>query len=170
MCFSFMMKVERPANILPIYSEKQFFPRWLLLVIFLAPLITYILSFAGISTKTVGFIPYFLIGPVLAGLLIGLANLKTELRPDGIYFRFTPLHLNWHRISKDEIEKIYIRKYSPIREFGGWGIRGLGDKRAYNTSGNMGLQLELKNGKRILFGTHKPEEWAKAIKGLFADL
>ena len=164
------MKVERPANILPIYSEKQYFPRWLLLITLLAPIISYILIITVISKITPDFIPYVLIGPVVAGLLIGLSNLTTELRSDGIYYRFTPFHLNWNLISKDEIEKIYIRKYSPIGEFGGWGIQGLGKNRAYNTSGNMGLQLEMKSGKRILFGTHKPEEWAKAIKELFADL
>jgi len=35
---------------------------------------------------------------------------------------------------------------------------------AYNISGNMGLQLELKNGKKILLGTRKPTELEDVLK------
>jgi hypothetical protein len=39
-----------------------------------------------------------------------------------------------------------------------------GNRRAYNTSGNMGLQLIMKNGKKILIGTHKPDELDAFLK------
>jgi len=35
--------------------------------------------------------------------------------------------------------------------------------KAYNVSGNRGVQLELLNGGRILIGSQKPEELVKAI-------
>nr|MBP6978828.1 hypothetical protein [Lentimicrobiaceae bacterium] len=56
--------------------------------------------------------------------------------------------------------------YSTIGEYGGWGYRMGGKKAgvAYNISGNMGLQLELKNGKKILLGTKKPVEMEEALK------
>jgi hypothetical protein len=62
-----------------------------------------------------------------------------------------------------ELSKYEIRTYQPIREYGGWGIRYGSSGKAYNISGNTGMQLELKDGTRILLGTQKPEEFLKAV-------
>ena len=68
-------------------------------------------------------------------------------------------HFSWA-----ELEEIYVREYSPISEFGGWGWRfGMGGK-AYNISGDQGIQLVFKNGKKLLIGTQKPVEAAEALK------
>jgi hypothetical protein len=57
--------------------------------------------------------------------------------------------------SWEEIEKISVREYSPLFEYGGWGIRRGKSGRAYNVKGNIGLQLVLKNGKKILLELKK---------------
>jgi hypothetical protein len=49
-------------------------------------------------------------------------------------------------------------------EYGGWGIRYSWNGIAYNTKGNMGLQIVMNTGKRILIGTQKPEELAAYLK------
>jgi hypothetical protein len=47
--------------------------------------------------------------------------------------------------------------------YGGWGIkRGIGGL-AYNVSGNQGLQLVLTDGRKILIGTQKPEQFINAM-------
>ena len=51
----------------------------------------------------------------------------------------------------------------PISEYLGWGIRAGSNGKAYNVKGNIGLQLVLKNDKRVLFGTQQPNELQKAI-------
>jgi hypothetical protein len=58
------------------------------------------------------------------------------------------------------LSKIYVREYSPLGEYGGWGIRYTisGAGKAYNISGKIGLQLEFTTGKKVLIGTHKGEE------------
>ncbi|SDL02555.1 hypothetical protein SAMN04487898_11451 [Pedobacter sp. ok626] len=72
-------------------------------------------------------------------------------------------HYSW-----DVIDKYYIRTYSPLGEYGGWGIRYSmsGQGMAYNVSGNKGLQLELNNGKKILIGTNNPTELEAALTKL----
>jgi hypothetical protein len=57
------------------------------------------------------------------------------------------------------------RTYRPILEYGGWGIRysPFGQGCAYNVSGNRGVQLELADGQRILIGSQRAEELARAI-------
>ena len=54
-------------------------------------------------------------------------------------------------------------------EYGGWGLRGgfflnKGKGTAYNVSGNIGIQLEFVNGKKILIGTHKRDEVDRVLK------
>ncbi|MBQ4803289.1 hypothetical protein J8L88_10555 [Aquimarina sp. MMG015] len=64
------------------------------------------------------------------------------------------------------IKQLYIRKYDPIYEYGGWGIRMniRGKGKAFNISGNIGLQLEFLNNKKLLIGTNKPEKLSEALK------
>ena len=97
--------------------------------------------------------------PVCILFLFLTARLETEINENGIYYKFIPFHFKRYKIDWTDVEKAIVRKYKPISEFGGWGIRiWLGYGKAYNVSGNKGLQIELKNGKRLLIGTQKPEE------------
>lgn len=99
----------------------------------------------------------------LIGLGIGLwvsFSLKLEvwLDSDGIHYRFFPLISKNKLISKGEIQRFEIRKYNPLLDYGGWGIKKRFKwGRAYNVSGNIGLQLYLKNGKKVLFGTQRSQ-------------
>ncbi|MGB5272717.1 MAG: hypothetical protein WBN39_01570, partial [Flavobacteriaceae bacterium] len=60
----------------------------------------------------------------------------------------------------EDIDKAEIIKY----RFVGFGIR-LSFKygTVYNIKGNLGMALHLKDGKKYLIGTQKPEELQKAI-------
>ena len=156
------MKDERAVS-LPIYSEKQFFSKWILLAVIVAVLLPYGIG-SAMHAFPLNLIITSLIPSAIGSTLIVICNLKTELHPDGFRYKFFPFHLNWHLIRKEDIAKMYVRKYSPLREFGGWGIRGAFPVKAYNTKGNMGIQFELKDGRKVLFGTQKPEEWDSIIK------
>jgi TATA-box binding protein (TBP) (component of TFIID and TFIIIB) len=41
-----------------------------------------------------------------------------------------------------------------------------GAGKAYNVSGNKGVQLVFKNGKKLLIGSQKADELAKAIESV----
>ena len=96
-------------------------------------------------------------------LMIGLfllffkMRLQVEIKDNGLKFRFPPLARKWRMISKEEIERFEVRTYRPVAEYGGWGIKGGTWKKAYNISGNIGLELVLKNGRKVLFGTQKSQ-------------
>lgn len=92
-------------------------------------------------------------------------RLETTINKDGIYVRFFPFFLKPKYYPWESLTKCYVRNYSPIREYGGWGLRiGLfGKGAAFNVSGNMGLQLEFSNNKKLLIGTNKPEELTKVL-------
>lgn len=85
-------------------------------------------------------------------------KLEVEIDEEGIHYKYFPLISKMKMISKGEIQRYEIRKYKPILDYGGWGIkRKFKWGRAYNVSGNIGLQLYLTNGKKVLFGTQRSQ-------------
>ena len=75
-------------------------------------------------------------------------------------------HLKEIFIAWDQLDECYLRTYSPLGEYGGWGIKyGLGGAgKVYNVSGNQGLQLVFKDGARLLIGTKKPQELQRGAR------
>jgi hypothetical protein len=96
-------------------------------------------------------------------LLFYLLNLKTEVRGDGLYYRFFPFHLSVQRIPLEDLKSFEARTYSPLREYGGWGIRWGSGGKAYNVAGNRGVQVELASGQRIMIGSRRAQEFADAL-------
>lgn len=96
-----------------------------------------------------------LLNMALFGLFI-FGNLTTTIDRKGISYRFFPFQRKFRHIDLRDIEQWEVVKYSPIKEYGGWGIRYGRMDTAYNVSGNMGLRVTLRNRKRLLFGTRKP--------------
>ena len=91
-------------------------------------------------------------------------KLVTELHDDHILLRYSPIYKR--RILYSDIKSVHTRQYRPIAEYGGWGIRWSPTNGiAYNVSGNMGVQLELTNGKKLLIGSQHADELERAIKG-----
>lgn len=94
------------------------------------------------------------------------SNLKTKITTNGIYFKLFPFHQKYRFYDWKEIQKAEVVKYSPIGEYGGWGIRGFGNNKAFNVKGNMGLRILFKDGTKRLIGTQKSKELEKVIKEL----
>jgi hypothetical protein len=108
---------------------------------------------------------YILVGVLLLWLFFRGA-LVTEVRQSGLFVRYYPFHRTFRRIPLEGLLTCEARTYGPIREYGGWGIRvGMG-KRAYNVSGNRGVELKYGDGKTLLIGSRKAEQLAGAIDSI----
>lgn len=145
------------------FSEKQRFKQWwlwlLIIVINAVTIWKAIRSFHenDAPAGNNGVIVSIVVSLLLLALFL-LFRLDTQIRHSGIYVRFFPLHTKYKLYSWSTISRLYIRKYAPLKEFGGWGVRYGSNGKAYNISGNDGLQIEFANGKQLLIGTGKPEE------------
>jgi len=106
---------------------------------------------------------YWVIFGIGLPALLFFSQLITEVRDDGIYFRFSPFHWTFRRIAFTEIKQCKVQTYNPIRDYGGWGIRIRYKRKAYNVSGNRGVQIELTNGDRLLIGSQRAVELWQAI-------
>jgi hypothetical protein len=59
--------------------------------------------------------------------------------------------------------------YRPMRLFWGWGIRWSPSQGwAYTARGHHGVRVTLKDGRRLLIGSQRPNELAAAINGRLA--
>lgn len=96
---------------------------------------------------------------VVFNIIVLVMRLDTEIDETKIIYRYRPFHRKPKEILFSEISEIYLREFKPVREYGGYGIqRRIRKGRAFTISGNIGLQIVLKSGKKILIGTQKPKE------------
>lgn len=146
-----------------LFSEKQRFNQWwiwlLVVALSIMPVLELVrrinahqLSLSDPATLVGTFIPFVLL------LLIFNLRLDTRITKEGVSVRFIPFIWKYRNYSWETIDKLYLRQYKPIGEYGGWGLRGFGNNRALNIAGNKGLQIVFADGRRLLIGTQKPEE------------
>ena len=142
-----------------LFEERQKFTQWWLWVILLSfPII----SVGRFDDNEIN-LYYVLIGLAIP-LLFYLFELRIKVNEDGLHYQFFPFHLKFHAIKMDEIESFKAMEYSPLKEYGGWGIKYGFKGKAYNVSGNKGVKIFLKNGSNIMFGSQNHKELAKALK------
>lgn len=96
-------------------------------------------------------------------LFLFLLQLRTEVRSDGVYLRFFPLHVKFRRWLFDDIAEAEPVQYSPVRDYVGWGIRYGRRGWAYTVRGNTGVRILLRSGKQILIGADDPDRLSYAI-------
>lgn len=157
-----------------LFTERQKFRQWWLSLILFG---TNGIFIYGVAKQVIGGNQFgdkpmsdngLLIATGLTLLLTFLffnCRLDTIIKRDGIYVRFFPFHIKFKHYTWHTLTKSFLRQYSALTEYGGWGLRlGLfGKGTAYNISGDQGLQLEFTNNEKLLIGTKKPEELASAL-------
>lgn len=162
-----------------LFKEIQQFRQWWIVILILAVTVPtmifnfYALWMQNIRHVQVGNEPAPNLVYVVSILVLGLviwaffaAKLEVSIDEEGVHYRFFPFNFKSKIISKAEIQRYEIRKYSAIGDYGGWGIkRGFGRKwgKGYIVGGNMGLQLYLTNGKKVLFSTQRSQSIAYAM-------
>ncbi|MFK5959158.1 MAG: hypothetical protein QM495_09870 [Lutibacter sp.] len=156
-----------------VFIEEQKFTQPIIIiglsVAFIVACFSTIQKWESISNGTIGEKIAGLSGLViiiLVALLFTNLKLKTRIDEKGIYYQYFPFHFSLKLIDWNTISKCYIRNYNGISEFGGWGLKFSFRKnkgKAFTTKGDIGLQLELKNGTKILVGTQKKEELKRVL-------
>jgi len=166
-----------------LFKEEQRFRQW-----------WYVLMLLGVTVPLIVFNFYTIIQQAYRGIPVGekpaptwyaivsllvclfflsfafVMKLAVWIDNEGIHYLFFPLFFRERLITVSEIRKFEIRKYNPLGDYGGWGMkRSFKWGRAYNVSGNIGLQLYLTNGKKVLFGTQKPQAIAHAMNEIISQ-
>ena len=119
----------------PVYREVQHFRQWWMWLLF-----------------GLGLPAFFLV-----------LRLVTEVFADRLVVGLAPFRRR--AIPLADIAEAKAVTYRPLADFGGWGVRWAGSRGvAYNASGDRGVQLVLRDGRRVLVGSQRPEELALALR------
>ena len=144
-----------------LFSEKQRFNQWWLWAILIGINLLF-LSVAIFQPNIILALSF--VFTLILTLLFLIFRLETHISGEKIYVRLYPLQLKYKEYKWSEISKCSIRQYSPIGEYGGWGLRGFNKNKAMNISGNQGLQLDFINNNKLLIGTNKTKEMTEALE------
>jgi len=96
-----------------------------------------------------------------------VGEIRVRVRDDGVEaaWGYSEMIRKW--IPFGEIDSMEAVTYSPLREFGGWGIRaGRGSTTAWTTQGNRALSFSLRDGSRFWLGSRHPERlqsWIRSV-------
>ena len=162
----------------PVFTEIQRFKRWWHYLIAGSPVIIFstmffLIQYDLVQTKNNQKEPLFFILLILFLILFFiwfyLLKLKTHINQNSIYVHFYGIPFAKRTIQWNEIQSISIINYSPLTDYGGWGVRYSASVNGwcYNVSGNYGIKLIQKNGKSFLIGTQKKDEAEKIINTYF---
>jgi hypothetical protein len=89
-------------------------------------------------------------------------RLIVEINPETLLIRYAPLFRR--SIPLSAIVKAEARRYNPMLEYGGWGIRGWWRGRTiYSVSGNQCVEFELSDGRTFAVGSRRAVELAEAV-------
>jgi hypothetical protein len=147
-------------------EEQQFRQYWLWAIMAMAFLfstgIIIMVARSEEASSNEAYIAAFILLPVFAltFYLMYISKLETLVTEKGIYFRWAPYFRKYNFISHAEIEKAEERK-SPFGQYGFHLIPTYG--RVHNVHGRQGVQLYLKNGKKIYLGSQDVIMLKKAV-------
>jgi hypothetical protein len=99
---------------------------------------------------------------LIIGLVFFVLHMTTEVRRSGLYLAYFPFR-RLREIPLEGMTRQRAVEYRPIRDYGGYGIKGSKGKRAYNVSGNRGVRIDFEDDRHILIGSQEPERLSRAI-------
>ena len=146
----------------PLFTEVQHFRSHGVSLVVLVALVVAVLGlgFGGVFNGPSS--PGTWVGALIfgaVGFLLGFGRLTTAVHREGIYAHMFPLTRR-HFYRWEDIESCESVTYRPIRDFGGWGVRYGRSGKAYNVYGKRGVQLVFTDGRRLLLGSQRPDEFA----------
>ena len=152
---------------MPLFRERQFLGKWVYFLLFLTSTLPIIFNQIWPAPDGIA-LPLLLIFGVLAIVMLVFGWMETEVYRDRLTVPFG-LKLIRYSFPFTEIVKIEVRTYAPIGEFGGWGIRGFGDKRALNMRGNRGVELTIRKegatrDATMMIGSQVAEQLEAALR------
>jgi hypothetical protein len=145
-----------------VYWESQN-PLYITLLTIVLPLIILVLAVMAWFSQPWAALVLFITGLVL---IIPYGGLRTVVTRQDITVRFGLPGVRVLRLSLDDISSFELKEFSPLREFGGYGIRFNGQMSAYYIRGSRGVLLSLNNDKKYLIGSDRPEQLLAVLRVL----
>ncbi|HTO75156.1 MAG TPA: hypothetical protein VMQ61_03690 [Thermoanaerobaculia bacterium] len=111
-----------------------------------------------------GFTPwaYVLLAAVgLVLLAVATLRMRTIVASDAVTLRYG--FLSTVRVPISDLVRAEAVAYRPVRDYGGWGVRGFGQRRAFSARGNRGVLLTRTDGSTLMVGSQDPRRLLAAL-------
>ena len=147
-----------------LFFERQFMPAWALwLVAFVGLVIPGFILF----TQSMPALMIFML--VILMIVFALfATMQTRVTEEHLLITFGLVPLIAFRYDLEDILVFEARSYQPMKEYGGWGIKGSKQDRAISMQGNEGVQCEMRSKEggtwRLLIGSQVAEKLEAIIR------
>jgi hypothetical protein len=92
-------------------------------------------------------------------------QLNTEVRMDGIYVRFAPIHRSFRRLPFNQIEQVERTEFG-LLTYGGIGIRWIPGTVAYMTTLGSGIKIDRENAKSVVIGSQQTSALLETINDM----
>lgn len=106
---------------------------------------------------------------LVAGIQTLLGGLTVMVQESRLLLHLGSVPLIRKAVPFADIVDLRSVEYRPIREFGGWGVRGTGKRRAWTARGNRAVLLELTGERELLVGTDHPQRLEERIRTLAGE-
>jgi hypothetical protein len=101
-------------------------------------------------------------GTFFAALFWGGFHVVADRR--GVHLRLGPLGIPIRNLSWQEIRTVRLREFSPLAEFGGWGLRYRPGTTALFLRGRRGAEIVIASGRSWLVGSDHPERLCEVLE------
>lgn len=155
-----------------LFSEKQYLRVWWLrILVSLLTVGTWVAFVVQIFYHTPvgtdpapdwGMYPLLLVMGIAFPWFFFTVHLRVTVTEDRLRLRYFPfVTKTW---THDDIAQATAVTFRPIREHGGWGIKySIDGAWVYSAYGNTGVELLLRDGKKVIIGSQRSSELAQAI-------
>ncbi|MFP4503049.1 MAG: hypothetical protein ACLFTT_18810 [Candidatus Hydrogenedentota bacterium] len=144
----------------------------LLLVAAVVAGLTYRVAHGGMLSDTHGPGGWIMVGAaavvlVVNALFLGLlfaTRLQIEVNTQGVFMRLQPFQRRVRQVDRAGLAAIRVVNVRPLRDYGGYGLRGRRNGKAYLVEGEQGVRFDYENGFHILLGSPRAEALYAAIR------
>jgi hypothetical protein len=145
-----------------VYWQSQN-PAWVSVLTIVVPLVM-----IGVAVLMWFIQPWFVLLYVAIALAISQLNggMRTIVTREMVTVRLGLFGIRVLKIKTSEIAASEIMEFSPIKDFGGYGIRFNRKMYAYFLKGNRGIKITLDHGMQYLIGADHPEQMLAVIKAV----
>jgi len=129
----------------------------------LAVIVPLILIVAAIFTWTALTWLSVILVVIALGMISTYGGFRTQVTRDFIIVKIGVLGIKLLQLKTSDIAAVEVHSFSPLRDFGGYGIRFNREMQAYYLQGDRGVKITARDGKKYLIGSDHPEHLAAVI-------
>ena len=154
------------------FRERTSWPGWVNAIFWGAIIVSCYPLLAGWDTQLDFSTRLLIVGSILGGavgfkiLLGGLTVLVQETR---VFVHLGAVPLIRTKVPFVDILGLASVEYRPIREFGGWGVRGWGKKKAWTARGDRAVVLSLVGDRELYIGSDHPQRLEERIRAVAGE-